>query len=770
MKNFFEQYISTDEWVIVEEDWDPKKQSVRESQFSLGNGFIGSRGILEEIPYGAQAGTFIAGLFDKAGAKVSELVNLPNPITLNIHINGEKMDIFSMKLMEHLRYLDMHNGLLVRHTLFKDNSGSRIDYQSLRFISMHEKSTIVMQSYITPLDDSTTITVDSLIDISVLNAAGVMEGRKRHFKIKEVSSPNGKNYVCISTLEKEFLVGYISSLHVKVGRKGYFTREGYVTIRPRKGESVCLTKIINIDTPRTWTEALRFKERLVSLHERTLRAGFETLLSRHIHTWKKIWKNVDVVVKPDIEIQRALRFNIYHLLICADRWGMHNAIGARTLSGEGYRGHIFWDSDIFILPFFVYTDPSIARNLLLYRYDRLDAAREIARQRGYRGAMFPWESADTGYEETPPWAKNLDGSIIRIYNHLREQHITADIAYAFYYYYTVTGDEEFMLKYGYEVIFEAARFWASRVEFNKRKNVYEINHVIGPDEFHEDVDNNAYTNMLAKWTLLTASRIFYRIRVTYPRRCADICARIELKEKDVREWRRIASHIVINKRSDNVIEQFDGFFRKKKVKIIELDEDFMPVFPRDVSLKDVHKTQLVKQSDVLMLLFLLSDVYNLKTKKANYNFYITRTVHKSSLSHAIHAIIGAEIGDLAKACQYFLVSLNTDLHNKHGNTSNGIHAASLGGTWLTVIRGFAGVRMIRGVLSITPRMPQGWRSIAFSIRWHGRTLNITVTDSSVRIKVKSKSKAAVKIVVYNKGRIIKPGRKFIFYKREGGTI
>ena len=765
MRENFEKYISDSSWMITEDSWHRNKQAIMESLFTLGNGFIGSRGILEETPHNARPGTFISGLFDKAGAKVSTLVNLPNPITLNISIDGEKLDIGTMKVLSHSRHLNMHNGLLIRHTLFRDNLKNRIDYQSLRFISMHDKNLIAMQAYITPLDGPVTLAINSLIDLSTLNAPGVMEARKRHFKIKEVSNPKGRNYICVSTLEKELLVDYMSSLHFRAGKRSSYVKECYSTIRVKKGQSVCLTKIISIEGPQSWIEGRGLKKKIVALHDSRLRKGFDNLLLAHIRAWSSIWRHADIIVKPDIEIMRALRFNIYHLLICADRWNMHHGIGARTLSGEGYRGHIFWDSDIFTLPIFVYTEPAIARNLLLYRYDRLNAARDIARSRGYKGAMFPWESADTGYEETPTWAKDLDKSIIRIYNHLREQHISADISYAFYYYYTMTGDDKFMLKYGYEVIFETARFWASRVEFNKKRRIYEIRHVIGPDEFHEDVNNNVYTDMLAKWNLLIASYIFRRIKREYPGECAVIVEKIGLTEGEVQQWRRIAPWILINKTTDNVIEQFEDFFKKKRARIKALDKDFMPVFPEEVALKKVANTQLVKQADVLMLLFLLSDVYNLRTKRVNYDFYIARTVHKSSLSHSVHSIIGAEISDLTKAYQYFLVSLNVDLHDKHGNTDDGIHAASAGGTWLAVIRGFAGVKLVKEVLSIRPRMPGGWKSIQFSMKWHGRPLTITVTQNSVRLKMVSKSKDEIKVMVYNRARKIKPGKEFIFYKR-----
>ena len=259
-------------------------------------------------------------------------------------------------------------------------------------------------------------------------------------------------------------------------------------------------------------DASSYRKDACAIFKKAFNSNFSSLIRDHINAWDCLWKRADIVVEGTANLQQNLRFNIYHMLICGHCDKGFSSIGARTLSGEGYRGHVFWDTEIFILPFFLFTFPDVAKNMLLYRYKRLQASRDIARKNGYKGAQFAWESADTGQEETPKWARDLDRTVIRIHTHEMEYHITADIAYAVYQYYLATGDEKFMDDYGYELLIESARFWASLVTYNKRKKSYDINNVIGPDEFHVGVNNNVFTNMMAKWNLTTACKMFKQLR------------------------------------------------------------------------------------------------------------------------------------------------------------------------------------------------------------------------------------------------------------------
>ncbi|MCK5178542.1 MAG: glycoside hydrolase family 65 protein, partial [Candidatus Omnitrophica bacterium] len=362
----------------------------------------------------------------------------------------------------------------------------------------------------------------------------------------------------------------------------------------------------------------------------------------------------------------------------------------------------------------------------------------------------------------PTWAKDLDGKIIRIKTNELEQHITADIAFACCQYAEITDDEDFMMGYGYEMVFEAARFWASRVQRN-RQGKYEIRDVIGPDEFHEHVNNNAYTNVMAKWNLSTAHKFYQTLKTTNPKFFRELRSKIDLTDKEVNIWKHIVPKIVFKyRKKDYVIEEFDGYFRKKHINIVDLDENGIPMLPKGVKVKDYNTTQLVKQADVLMLLYLLGDFFPKKAKKNNYRFYAPRTLHKSSLSPAIHAIMALESGLLNQAYQFFNVALRADISNLHGNSHEGIHAASLGGVWQSVINGFAGVKIVGHTLSFDPRMPITWHYIQFSLLWKGTLLRIAVNNNEAHIKVESKQRKKVNVRIFNKDHLLVPGKGYIF--------
>lgn len=761
MKDFFNKIISNDEWLIEEEGFKRDLQRTRETQFALGNGHIGSRGVLEEIPYDSHPGTYIAGVFDNTGALATEIVNIPNPIFFRITSRGEKIDPIAMDIVDHNRALDMNKGILFRKTIYSNHKKERFKYESMRFISMHDKYVGVMRIYLIPMDAATDITVQTTIDTSVTNAGMLTEGRKRHFQVTEVYESKGIHYLCAETFEKNTLIAYASKLIVEKDGKRVPVPKRTLRFKVKKGEVICFTKFFSVCTSLD-VNPKRIKSAALNSAKKAVRLGFDKMLVRHVRQWREKWKSCDVTIDGDPEVEKALRFNIYHMLICGNKKNGRASIGAKTLSSEGYRGHVFWDFELFNLPLFIYTDPETAKHLLLYRYRRLGKAREIAASKGFKGAMFPWESADTGEESTPAWSKGLDGSIIEIHTMDMEYHITADIAYAINHYYAATGDDKFMLRYGLEVIFEAARFWASRVEYNKHRKLYEINKVIGPDEFHENVDNNAYTNVMAKWNLLRAIELYRLFSRRYPDGISRIAKKIKLYKKELKGWRNIAPRLVTHLyRKKNIIKAFDGYFRLKDVPITRFDDNSMPIFPRGVTSRNVQKTQIVKQADVVMLLYLFSDIFSGLAKRKSYFYYAKRCMHKSSLSPSIHAIVGNEVGD-SKAYQYFLRSLYADLKDIHGNTSEGIHAASLGGTWQAAINGFGGAGIRQGILTFDPKLPPHWERLKFILRWKGHPISVSVYKERIELYYKSKKKSdKLKIRVYNILKEIPANRKMV---------
>jgi len=763
MRSIYLRYADEDLWVIKETEFAKSLQSIRESQFALGNGCLGSRGIYEELPYDCNPGTYITGIYDSMTAQVSDLVNLPNPINFKFTVGGEKLDVIAMDIINHKRVLNMKKGILARQTVYKDSKGRCYDYQSMRFISQHDKNIGVMQISLTPLDAACELDIQTGIDTSVSNAGVLSEGRKKHFRVKELGQHKRAGYVVVDTFEKKHTIIFWAGFYYQISSKGRKTiaKDNVFSLKLKKNQTAVFTKIFCIKRfPRKEDHVLHKKDTF-KIFYKAFKSKFSTLLKEHINEWEKFWKKTDIIIEGTANLQINMRFNIYHMLICGHFNNGFSSIGARTLSGEGYRGHIFWDAEIFLFPFYLFTFPKIAKNMLLYRYRRLDAAREIAKQNGYKGVQFAWESGDTGEEETPEWARDFDRTIIKIHTHKMEHHITADIAYAFYKYYIATGDENFMQDYGYELFTETARFWASRVEYNKRKKKYEINKVIGPDEFHVKVNNNAFTNMMAKWNLITAAKLLSKLKKN-TKLYKSLKKKLNLKDKEIKQWRQIASKISICINKKKVIEQFDGYFKLKKVNLTRTDENGIPLLSKKIKAKNLGKTQIIKQADVLMLFALLSDVFNLETKKVNYKFYMPKTVHRSSLSAPMHAYIAFEVGDMNRAYTLFNVALRTDISNLYGNTSEGIHAASLGGTWQTLAFGFGGAKIKKEELYIDPDIPRSWRKLVFSLVWQGNLVKLEVTNEVIKIRVNSTKRKTVKIGIFTKQVKLKTNKNYIF--------
>jgi len=750
MKDLFSGFLSSEDWLVKEENWDKDLQETHETQFTLGNGYICSRGILEEIPYDTNVGTFLAGVFDKSGAQIPELVNLANPIDFRIVVQGEKMGVVATDILKHQRVLDMKNGLLLRKTLYKNSKRQRFQYQSLRFFSMDDVHLAGMRVAFTPLDADANIVVQAEINTSVTNKGFLTEGRKKHFQIMRIIRSKDVNYFRIQTFESKISVGFADSLQISDAKRGYNTKARISHLKVNKGQTIYFTKIFSIYSTREVSlKSLRSKT--IKSLTKANRFGFEGLMKQHIQAWADKWKISDVIVKPSKEMQRAVRFNIYHLLIAGNDRGSDTSIGAKALTGEGYRGHIFWDADIFILPFFIYNNPAVARNMLLYRYNRLAASRKNALKSGFGGALFAWESADTGEETAPSWHKLSDGSIIKIYTGQMEHHIVSDVAYAVDHYYNVTGDSDFMKQYGLEIIFETARFWVSRVEQNKKKNRYEIKHIIGPNEFQEDINNNAFTNTMARWNLLRAVELYKEFQKRSPDALKKLSNKIKLKKSESNHWRQIGRKLFIPKsKKRNLIEEFQGYFNKRDIKITGFDKNGMPLVPKAISERKLSETQLIKQADVVMLLYLLSNTFTDQQKKRNYLYYIKRTLHKSSLSPSINAIIGVEVGDIERAFRLFSIALYSDLKDVHQNIVNGIHAASLGGTWQVLVKGFGGMRLKRDLLTFNPRLPRQIKVLKFSIKWRDCDIEVVVYKNKIRLFFKSSTKKKIRIMVYKK--------------------
>ena len=462
--------------------------------------------------------------------------------------------------------------------------------------------------------------------------------------------------------------------------------------------------------------------------------GPARLLARHRRAWRDRWLDSDVVVGGDGLAQRDLRFALYHLISAGDPESDRASIGARALTGPGYRGHVFWDTEVFVLPFFLWTHPETARALLAYRHRTLPAARAKAAGLGYEGALYAWESADTGEETTPEHIWLPDGTRLTILTGVQEHHIAADVAWAVWQYWQVTGDDRFVEEMGAEMVIETARFWASRttVDADGRHHVCEV---IGPDEYHEGVDDNAYTNVMARWNLRFAGDVCDRFPA--------VAERVGVTAADRERWDEVAEGLVEPfDRETSLYEQFAGFFDREDVRAVDLA-------PRPftgemvVGVDRLRTTQVVKQADVLMLGVLLPDEVGSEVQEANYRYYEPRTSHGSSLSPAMHALVAARVGDLDDALSYFHLAGGVDLDNRMGNAADGVHIATMGGLWQAAVFGFGGVRADGNAVRIDPRVPATWDRLVFPIRWRGTRITVHATATTLEVDLQAPAVVAV---------------------------
>ena len=495
------------------------------------------------------------------------------------------------------------------------------------------------------------------------------------------------------------------------------------------GKTYRLDRIVALHTSRDTGEPHETARRHV---ERAIE-DMASVIGEHRDTWLARWEASDLRIEGDPAAQRALRFAIYHLLSAANPQDDRVSIGARGLSGTAYKGHVFWDTDIFMLPFFILTYPEAARALVMYRYHTLAAAQAKAARLGYRGAFYAWELADSGEEATPPFVVAPDGEIIRLLTGEQEQHISADVAFGVWNYWQATGDDRFLVEAGAEILIETARFWASRAE-REEDGRYHIRGVIGPDEYHETVDDNAYTNGLAQWNLELAAEIANFVAERWPEQWRALSRRLGLEPDEPRRWQHVARDLYTGfDEKTGLFEQFRGYFDLEEIDLAA----FVPrTAPMDVLLgrERIQRSKIIKQPDVVMLIHLLWERMPPEVRKANFEYYEPRCGHGSSLSPAIHALVAARLGDTALAERYFRAAAEIDLADNMGNAAGGVHVGALGGLWQAAVLGFAGLRFCGERPEHRANLPPSWRSLSMRFQWRGRWHELTLPEGSERRK------------------------------------
>jgi kojibiose phosphorylase len=727
-------------WTVIETKFDPAQLHHSETIFTLGNGYLGTRGTFEEGYSGACPATFIHGVYDDVPVMHTELVNCPDWLSLVVVVAGERFSLDQGQVLGYQRQLDLRWGLISRNVLWRSPAGHTVYFHFERMISMADEHVLVLRCQVTPVDFSGAISVEASLN-GYPDNQGV-----RHWEWLNQGVDATGVWLHLRCSNSGIELGMATQLTCSekdapvraTGSSGNPTLT--TTFQAQPGQTVTLEKVVTVFTSRNVSApVVAAQERLLSLPR------YPTLLAAHGAVWDELWRDCDVEISGDPTAQLAVRYNLFQLLVAAPRHDDRASIPAKTLSGFAYRGHVFWDTEIFIVPFLTFTQPQIARNLLSYRYHTLEGARRKAKAAGYEGAMFAWESASTGDEVTPRWVSGSDGKLVRIWCGDIELHINADVAYAVWHYWQATGDDEWMQLEGAEIILDTAVFWDSRVEWNAVRCCYELLDVIGPDENHERVNNNAFTNRMVQWHLETALSLLDWLRDTRPEQAAFLKQKLNLTPERLQRWVDIVRHIlVLHEPQTGLIEQFEGFFDLEDVNWADYSSRTQSM-QAILGIEGAKQRQVLKQPDVLMLLYLLrgsplktrlSSSDNRQILQTNWDYYTPRTDHTygSSLGPAIHAILACDLDKSTEAYEHFMRAALVDLKDVRGNASEGIHAASTGGVWQAVVFGFAGVRLTEtGPIVETPHLPPSWTRLKFRLNWRHQWYDFDLSGTEVKV-------------------------------------
>ena len=607
-------------WLLIEEGVDLAREREIESILTTANGYLGIRASIAEGGRSSRPSIFAAGIYVADEDLGPRFAVLPHWL-LNVTVEDRRLSLGVGRVLEHRRLLDMRQGALFRQWRQQDPSGRITRLTYLQLASLADRHVIIQSVAVTAENYVGRVTLASRLaprDASTTDVAvRVAEPAAMLMCVSQVD-------VAIATAS-ELQLPTASRTANRVGAQG---DEEQWSWEANLGETVRLDRIIAVFTSReVLSPARAASDHIVSTRER----GLSTTVRAHVDAWGRRWNVAGVWIVGDEEAQRALRFAIYHLIAATNPADEHVSIGARGLTGEAYRGHVFWDTEIYMLPFYIFTDPPAARSLLMYRYHTLGAARRKAKAQGYKGALFAWESADTGDETTPRSVITPDGRLVNILTGKQEHHISADVAYAVWQYWRATGDDAFMISAGAEILVETARFWASRAQTERDGHAH-IRQVIGPDEYHVVVDDNAYTNAMAIFNLERAADAAVILEREQTSEWQRLSARLGLTGKECHGWRALAAALFTGfDPATKLIEQFAGYFQLEEVDVA--GQRGRPT-PLDMSLgpERVRRSKAIKQADVVALSALLWEKWPVEVHEVNFRYYEPRTAHGSSLS------------------------------------------------------------------------------------------------------------------------------------------
>ncbi len=786
MEQWFREGRIEDSWKLEYHDYKTDNERSREALLAIGNGYFGTRGAMEEseannVNY---PGTYIAGVYNKletqvSGKKVSneDFVNCPNWLPVRFKIDeGEWVNINQSNIMEIHRKIDFKTGVLSRSVLVKDEEGHISKIESERFASMSEMHLAALRYKITPVNYSGNLTLWTALDGTVINS-GVERYKTLNSKhlnpLKEVAEDNFISLLT-ETNQSHIKIAESASLDITLNEKPVDTEwvfsletglvSAFFEAEIEKGQTLELNKTVGIYTSREVENPLEESLKLVRNDN-----SYNHILDESTKERNKLWKEIDIIINGNRLSQKLIRLHLYHLLISAspNNEKLDASVTARGLHGEAYRGHIFWD-ELFILPFYDIHMPETARALLMYRYRRLDKAREYAGQFGYKGAMFPWQSGSDGSEETQTLHLNpVSGHWGDDYSSL-QRHVSLAVAYDVWEYYHITDDKPFLENYGMEIFLEVCRFWESKTVWNEKYGRYSISGVMGPDEFHEKypdakeggLTDNAYTNIMVAWLFKMADNLLNEISSESK---SLLFSALNITDGEVNRWQEIRKKLRLVINEDGIIAQYDGYFDLKELDWDYYRKKYGNVYRMDRILKAEGKSadeyKVAKQADMLMTFYnlekevvdsLISEMgYKLPADylEKNMEYYLKRTSHGSTLSRVVHARLAQIIGNKALSWELYSNALSSDYNDiQGGTTGEGIHAGVMAGTIMIALSTYAGVNLKNDTVEIFPQLPGTWNNMTFRFRFKGVVYQVKIDNYNVLLKTDKQ----VILMVFNK--------------------
>ncbi|MCR8643465.1 glycoside hydrolase family 65 protein [Paenibacillus sp. N1-5-1-14] len=710
-----------------------------ESLTSIGNGYMGMRGNFEETYSGdSHQGSYIAGVWFPDKTKVGwwkngypeyfgKVINSLNFIGIGVQVDGEEVDLYVDEVRDFHLELDMQTGMLNRQfILVKGNKETAFKVE--RFLSADRKEIGAISYTVTPLNYSGEITFTPYLDGNVQNEDSNYE-ETFWLEIERKALATGGALVSKTKSNPfgtpQFTVA--ASMHVAASKEAVITssdRDMYVantvTIQANEGETVGIHKYISITSSRDYAET-EVRPAADKLLEQAVEVGYEALKQAHVAKWLERWEISDVEIAGDDEAQQGIRYNLFQLFATYYGEDSRLNIGPKGFTGEKYGGATYWDTEAYAVPLYLsVADKEVTRNLLLYRHNQLEGAYHNARQQGLKGALYPMVTF-TGVECHNEWEITFE-----------EIHRNAAMVYAIYNYVNYTGDKSYLEQFGIEVLVGIARFWADRVHYSKRQGKYMIHGVTGPNEYENNVNNNWYTNFMAKWCLSYTLEVIADLREAGTVTHFD---QLEVTSEEQAQWTSITENMYFPYDAElDVFVQHDTFLDKELMPVSELAPEHRPL-NQNWSWDRVLRSCFIKQADVLQGIYFHGDQFTMEQKRKNFEFYEPMTVHESSLSPCIHSVLAAELGMEEKAVEMYQRTARLDLDNYNNDTEDGLHITSMTGSWLAIVQGFAGMRTSNETLSFKPILPKGWDHYSFKINYRDRLLKVTVSKGETRLEL-----------------------------------